>query len=1016
MGKAGNSCTTGRIMLGLHTVTTLLLGLIINLKINFLRLLRECRFCQLFVIASEAWRSSSSLLFFLDCHVAGMLPAKTWGIERALILSRLGRLCASVLFILVFSIIGVSLSLPAEAQYLYEECYTAADIGDKKQERFIIRPIGEICFSRCESECNAFSRKSGGIELNQEVIDRCNVKCRAGELFSSRVKEPNPNDASPESYIESTDIFKTGTACSPGNASIASAGYNEYNTKLLVKPTQEAYTDEKTGRYYPSVGTRIKIINPGSNSSNSIYMCGATTQTITPQIASLRNKVWNSNASKINKLSWGARNGSYYDTGIDIKDGDYLSIIYGGQYRSCPDGKCTPIPLDKGLFIKRPSQPLDAQVSEGTALILPGKDFIPIPYTSNGNLPIDEGGVTYPENIESLLKENAEVKFLGLDGRSWQQNSRLDEGINFKDKESVFNGDTTVFSKDTYYSFTGVLKGFSPRFASLAIAHPDSKNNWSQHLGGYNVTISRKGCMFFNGERLQYAIAKKNDTPGDERNPTFSGVGQWYDVTEQNISSYENLNIPYEGILYLRIKPLPYESSATPDCSALEGDSCRDSVARTASLYRPENTGGEYYVLVERDDESSASTFITQIIDKLRGYLFGSKNSTLGDGAESSISGEGKDSGIVQHLFNRFVADSMFVSTIRVLLLFYIVYTGLTFIMGIAQLTQKEASVRLIKISIILMLIAPNSWVFFNTYLFRLFTDGALELLVLITAKADSSTSQIQALLKHPTDIFSEFNQPFKILFGQVTWAKILSILFSGPIGPMLCIIICVAAVIYIICIAKATLLYMISLIGIATLLLMAPIFISFVLFQYTKQMFDTWIKQLMSFAFQPIIVYTFIMVINYLILASLQVMLSFTACKTCCLSLPILDICLIPGCYTAIFSMHSPSEGIGMPVSLIVSTFYFLILALAMYAFTDFGARLANLIIMSSFAGIDLTGSVAKTISNSKTIVATILGTDRAGIEGSKRLRRRVDDAAHAKDRIVAGVKRFLYGRDGGG
>ncbi|MDF3047155.1 MAG: type secretion system protein [Candidatus Midichloriaceae bacterium] len=905
-------------------------------------------------------------------------------------------------------------SSPAQARSLYDECYTATDIGDKKQERFVIRTIGEICFNRCESECNAFSRKSGGVELNQDVIDRCNVKCRAGEIFSSRVKEPNPNNSSPDSYIESTDIFKTGTACSPGNASIASAGYNVYNTKLLVKPEKDGYTDEKTGRYHPPTGTRIKIVNPGGDTSNAIYMCGATTQTITPQIASLRKKVWNNNASKVNKLSWSARNGSYYDTGIDVKDGDYLSITYSGQYRSCSSEKCPPIELDKGLFIKKPSQPLNAGVSASTALILPGKDFIPIPATVDRNLPIDEGGVKYPDNIESLLKKNAQIEFLGLNGRSWQQKSRFDEGIDFKDKDYVFNGDTTVFSKDTYYSFSGILNGFSPRFTSLAIAHPNAKNNWSEHLGGYSVTITKKGCMFFNGDRLQYGIAKL-DEEGNETNLKFLDEKDWFDVTDGNISAHQNLNIPYEGILYLRIKPLPYDISTTPDCSILEGDSCKDSIARTLSLYRPENTGGEYYVLIERDDESSASGFITQIIDKLRGYLFGNNDTTSGDGLGSSATAGDKDSGIVQYLFNRFVADSMFVSTVRVLLLFYIVYTGLTFIMGIAQLTQKEASIRLMKIAIILMLIAPNSWVFFNTYLFRIFTDGALELMVLLTASADSSPAQIQDLLKHPTSIFSQFNEPFKILFGQVTRAKILSIFFSGPIGPILFIIIGISTVIYVICIAKATLLYMVSLIGIATLLLMAPIFISFLLFQYTKQMFDSWIKQLMSFAFQPIIVYTFIMVINYLILASLQVMLGFTACKTCCLPLPILDVCLIPGCYTAIFSMHSPSGTIGVPTALIAATFYFLILALAMYAFTDFGAKLANLIVMSSFAGINLTSSVGHTIADSQNIIATILGVDRAGLEGSRNLRENYMGARHRIREASSGVKRFWYGKNGG-
>jgi type IV secretion system protein VirB6 len=880
----------------------------------------------------------------------------------------------------------------ASAQFIYNDCVTAADFGQVGQDRFVIRPIGEICYQRCASECKAFSQLSGGMELNQDIIDECNVHCRSGKVFRKAKRVPNPDTSSTTPYIWSNAESATGTFCAVGDSAIDSAGNNIYNTKIRVKPKSMMKKPEEPApgsvliigaksstavdnSYIPEQlpGVRIKIIYPSTDSSNVIYMCGSTNKAFEPRPAYMKKADWDNRPSEwkpSKSTSWNARNDVYTDTGIDMKDGDFISITYGGQYRSCNTANCPPTDLDKGLFIMRPNSRTGAQkVSVGNSFVMPAARVQTV------DMDIKDGVPQYKKDPGPVLESNAAIKFLGLSVRTWNQNTRFGAGINFDGKNLVFNGNTFVSDKDSYYMFSGILQGFSRNFARLAIAHPDDKNTWSNHYGGYYVNVVRKGCQFTNGQRLQYAIGAI-DPNSSTTNPTFSAPTVWYDLTDSNLVDYEDIKIPVEGLLYLRIKPLEYESAATPSCQSKD-PACALSILHTKGLYKPENTDGQYYVLVEQDDTSSATNVISKIINTIRGYLFGI--------------GEDKE-GVVQYLFNKFVADSELISIVRALMFLYITYTGLSFVLGIAQFTQKEALSRLIKIGIVLTLIAPGSWKFFNDYLFKLFTDGALELLIKFTASPEASPSQINDLLKNPTQIFSVFNEPFKILFGKVTWIKVGSLFFSGAIGIIIMLVIILSAVIYAICIAKATLLYMISIVGIAVLMLMAPIFISFVLFQFTKQMFDNWLKQLMSFVFQPIFVYVFIVVINYLILASLKVVLGFTACRACWFSLVIPGVdstCLIPG-YVSLYGLHNPESGMGMPMSSIAAAFYFLVLAQAMYAFTSFGARLANTIVMGSFVGLDLTNIAQNLVNETRGMTTALLGVDMKSVEAGERVSRK--------------------------
>lgn len=900
---------------------------------------------------------------------------------------------------LIFMVINLFCFSTVVAQDIYSGCVTASDFGQPNQNDFIVRPIGKICFDRCKTQCQIFSKKLSGIEINDDIIERCNVACRSGNIYSSKIRVSLAPNNSGDNYAWGTKPLSTSTNCAVGNNSaIDSAGYNLYNTKTLVKP------DDKI---------TIKIMSMGSEGSNAVFMCGSSTLSIKPRFESLNPSDWNNNRNLWSNLGnsdiswWNARNQAFTDTGIDIKDGDFLSITYRGQYRHCPSGDCHQITdFDKSLLIMRP----DINNNNGSGLGYPQQgNYYALPSAKLKSLGSVFGGSDKDmgENSEEIYKNNKDIQWLGLQGSMATQKTRFGKGLDFgKDEKFLSNGkgkgNTEVYSQDPIYTFTGALEGFSPRFARLGIAYPELVY-WPDNLGGLAVDITRKGCMYTNGQRLQFAIGE-TDAASDIKNPVYNEPqsNQWVDLTDDNLSNFEYLKIPYEGVLYLRIKPMAYSDDVAPLCST-KNDICRASISNVKELYQPYNTDGQYYVVVQNtDDPGKVEKVVTSIVDVIRTYLFGNNSD---------------QQGMVQVLFNKFISDSGLVKAIRALIVLYMAFTGLCFMIGIAQFTQKEGITRLFKMAIVLTLIGPDSWKFFNDHLFKLFTDGMLELLVMVTAAPDSAPSEIANLLDHPTQIFSVFNEPFEVLFGSVTWIKIIALFFSGSaMGPVIGFVVILAAGMYAICIAKAILLYLVSLIGIGVLLIMAPIFISFMLFEYTKTMSVTWLKQLASLTLQPIFVFSFITVINYLILASLKTALGFSACKACFLaiSIPTYDsVCIIPG-YITLYGLHHPSEALSPPMLPISAVFYFLILVQAMYVFTEFGASLANFIITQMFAGVNLSQAAQATISESVSMVTTILGVDRQTMEGGQKVRQKLDLTAVRAVKVgkaAVKVKKFIKG-----
>jgi len=847
---------------------------------------------------------------------------------------------------------GIGIANAGSAIGLYSDCYFADDFGGRRRDSLVVSPIGEICNKRCQNECNSLSRDSTKIqdsEANKTQIQSCKQNCLNGRKnISYPIISDDPNDPG-ETIVKTITIQ---SACGTGGA-IDSPDYTFYKSDLQVEQNEDVF---------------VKLMSLPGTGYGSVSLCKGQSVEIKPSFASMNPSEWSSNSNKWSTTSesassWNARNPRITDTGILVRDGDFVSITmsFKNGYRKYLNDTGADT---RNLYIRKPLAFADLVIWDISSNelnniyeVLPGEKLIPI-RNEDSDPPkyVDINGdeVTNPGEI---FKANSEVTWHGLSG----------------------SADFIESDGERYITlnFAGRLKDFSKKYTLLGITHFDGGNRqsaWSDNLGGIDVSISTIGCIYdyretqptenpsdstktirnFNDGRLEYAITNKIEGT-DEYNPEFELPleSDWRPLDPKILKQYESFKAPKSGQLYFRIRPLDYNSSTDgPECSQmLSSGRCIDSRNKLNGFYGAVNSFGQYYIRVEIADldNTVAPNYISGSISNVRNYFFGK-----GDNSE----------GTVQYIFNSFISNSQLVKTIEAALLFFMTWTGLSYMVGIAQITQRDLIIRLFNLGVIITLLQPGSWKFFNTYLFSLFIDGGGDLIANIIdyKQFGLAENQLSAVAKDPSLVFSIFDKVFGILFSEAIWYKLAALVFSGWLGIYVMMSVLVAIAIYFIVLLKAVLIYTASLVFLGILLILAPIFFTFLLFKYTRKMFMSWISQLITVTLQPVVVIASISIFTYIFLACLYAALGFTACRSCLVGFglsPIFDFtCIIPKFITLNFA-HGPEDAIlQSPINNLAAGFCILIIAQAMYVFVDFAIGLVNAIINQNFfTGVDLSG-----------------------------------------------------------
>jgi type IV secretion system protein VirB6 len=311
-----------------------------------------------------------------------------------------------------------------------------------------------------------------------------------------------------------------------------------------------------------------------------------------------------------------------------------------------------------------------------------------------------------------------------------------------------------------------------------------------------------------------------------------------------------------------------------------------------------------------------------------------------------------------QTLFtNMTIGGSTLSSIVNNLLILYIIFLGIQYMFGMIETPQMEFVIRIIKIAVVLALISPGSWEFFNTYLFSIFINGGSDLIVYVTGNdTGNPLSFIDQILQF-------------LIFDPNTLVKIMAISYATiEFGPIYFIIILVGMCqILIGAIGRTLIAYCMSYIYIALLLTLAPIFIIFILFETTYGFFEAWLKNLLRSTFEPVLLIAGMVFLTDIMIFVMNKILNFGVCFKCAFQ-PSIGGLPIP-CINGIMMTNIDHLG-----SSIVSSI-----------FTMFGEVMLFLIIASLMGKYaDLASDISMSIFGSSNSKASAIGGSAAATHGA--------------------------------
>ncbi len=207
-------------------------------------------------------------------------------------------------------------------------------------------------------------------------------------------------------------------------------------------------------------------------------------------------------------------------------------------------------------------------------------------------------------------------------------------------------------------------------------------------------------------------------------------------------------------------------------------------------------------------------------------------------------------------IYTKLASDPRMQKIAKAMLTLYVMFYALYFLAGATKITVSDLVNRVVKVSIIVALFSPQSWDFFNNNLFVVFTQGIDQMLNNIVGNTSSATNVFGFI----DPIFNKYLDPrvWSLLFLQLTQIQNGLAFFA--------IITIYSMLVYFRAVLEVIIGYIIAFVSLAVLISLAPFFITFLLFERTKSLFNNWLSSLFSNMIQPTVLLIFFLLIDQII------------------------------------------------------------------------------------------------------------------------------------------------------
>ncbi|AAU03518.1 TrbL/VirB6 family protein [Rickettsia typhi] len=441
---------------------------------------------------------------------------------------------------------------------------------------------------------------------------------------------------------------------------------------------------------------------------------------------------------------------------------------------------------------------------------------------------------------------------------------------------------------------------------------PTSQDS-SKNTGGYVLNIKQTKCYRENGNsfkdifddrgRVQYIIVQSSENPNTS--------GKTYAPQGINVDSDGKSHFNANEAGYIWMKILNDPSNNLKDYKDSEGS------------YK-----------VHFSTSLKVGSFTIKVMNPLL-QLFKTKV----QGAATSIF-----KNMVCYKSTDNTSCTNFFTYIKAILILYVMTYGAMFLLGFAKINQKELVIRIAKIGMVSGLINGNTFEFFNNYLFDAITNFSDSIIANMSGYSlFTSTNTISNPFMFLDAIMS------KIFFSQTFIAQLLSLLSLGLSGIIYFIITFIAVCIVIITTLRAIAVYIMAFMATCILIGIAPLFISFLLFDFTRYLFDNWVRFTIRYMIEPVVMMAGIIVLTQLFTIYLDFVLGYSVCWKCTLPIKIpfigtilpialLNVPIFCINWFAPWGMDYMSGMMGVNMQNIVAL---VIIAYGMYGYVEFSGRM---------------------------------------------------------------------------
>jgi type IV secretory pathway VirB6-like protein len=234
-------------------------------------------------------------------------------------------------------------------------------------------------------------------------------------------------------------------------------------------------------------------------------------------------------------------------------------------------------------------------------------------------------------------------------------------------------------------------------------------------------------------------------------------------------------------------------------------------------------------------------------------------------------------------LYGAIVTNTGFQSAVAALLVLYATFMAVGFLIGWTKINQAELVMALLRVSVVLALISPNSWEFFYTYFFTFFLDGTYDLVNIVVGAATMGGGSSGSGPEY-------FDKILGLFFSPETGVKILSVFFVSGAGIVYLIMLYVVLLLLLYVTARLVIVVLMALIPIALLVIIAPIFLVFILFKFSNEYYKRWLQELFSNSLQTFLALAVLAFFSAVIIEFLQRTVGYRVCYRC-IFCPVVDL-----------------------------------------------------------------------------------------------------------------------------